>query len=169
MDVDVQPELQKLADRMTAMINGETPEEPEAELTVVGKQWAFDWTSYAMMMGMEHMSACLDFGVTVENYFMAGIDYEAIYGPEAAGMWMAGVEGYFEAEATDATSGVIKIMTADWETGDLVYSGTSIEYSNLTETTCTFNGTGQFEGLLTNVEATLMETPVTVMSQGIGM
>ena len=29
MDVDVQPELQKLADRMTAMINGETPEEPE--------------------------------------------------------------------------------------------------------------------------------------------
>jgi hypothetical protein len=60
-------------------------------------------------------------------------------------------------------------MTADWETGDLVYSGTSIEYSNLTETTCTFNGTGQFEGLLTNVEATLMETPVTVMSQGIGM
>ena len=171
MDIDVQPELQKLADRMTAMINGETPEEPEtpAELTVVGKQWAFDWTAYAMMQGMEHMSACLDFGVSVENYFMAGIDYEAIYGPEAAGMWMAGVEGYFEAEATDATSGVIKIMTADWETGDLVYSGTSIEYSNLTETTCTFNGTGQFEGLFTNVQATLMTENVTVQSQGIAM
>jgi hypothetical protein len=170
MDVDVQPELQKLADRMTAMINGETPEEPEtpAELTVVGKQWAFDWTSYAMMMGMEHMSACLDFGVSVENYFMAGIDYEAIYGPEAAGMWMAGVEGYFEAEATDATSGVIKIMTADWETGDLVYSGTSIEYSNLTETTCTFNGTGQFAELLVDVQATVMDEVVAVQSQGIG-
>ena len=170
MDVDVQPELQKLADRMTAMINGETPEEPEtpAELTVVGKQWAFDWTAYAMMMGMEHMSACLDFGVSVENYFMAGIDYEAIYGPEAAGMWMAGVEGYFEAEATDATSGVIKIMTADWETGDLVYSGTSIEYSNLTETTCTFNGTGQFAELLVDVQATVMDEIVAVQSQGIG-
>ena len=170
MDVDVQPELQKLADRMTAMINGVTPEEPEtpAELTVVGKQWAFDWTAYAMMMGMEHMSACLDFGVSVENYFMAGIDYEAIYGPEAAGMWMAGVEGYFEAEATDATSGVIKIMTADWETGDLVYSGTSIEYSNLTETTCTFNGTGQFAELLVDVQATVMDEIVAVQSQGIG-
>ena len=170
MDVDVQPELQKFADLMTAMINGETPEEPEtpAELTVVGKQWAFDWTSYAMMMGMEHMSACLDFGVSVENYFMAGIDYEAIYGPEAAGMWMAGVEGYFEAEATDATSGVIKILIADWETGDLVYSGTSIEYSNLTETTCTFNGTGQFAELLVDVQATLMDEVVTVQSQGIG-
>ena len=159
-----------IADRMTAMINGETPEEPEtpAELTVVGKQWAFDWTSYAMMMGMEHMSACLDFGVSVENYFMAGIDYEAIYGPEAAGMWMAGVEGYFEAEATDATSGVIKIMTADFETGDLVYSGTSIEYSNLTETTCTFNGTGQFAELIVDVQATVMDEVVTVQSQGIG-
>ena len=170
MDVDVQPELQKLADRMTAMINGETPEEPEtpAELTVVGKQWAFDWTAYAMMQGMEHMSACLDFGVSAENYFMAGIDYEAIFGPEAAGMWMAGVEGYFEAEATDATSGVIKIMTADWDTGDLVYSGTSIEYSNLTETTCTFNGTGQFAELFVDVQATVMDEIVAVQSQGIG-
>ena len=149
------------------MAGGEDPEEP-VMLSVVGKQWAFDWTSYAMMMGMESMSACLDFGVSVEGYFMAGIDYEAIYGPEAAGMWMAGVEGYFEEEATDATSGVIKIMTADWETGDLVYSGTSIEYSNLTETTCTFNGTGQFAELIVDVQATLMEEAVTVQSQGIG-
>jgi hypothetical protein len=169
-EYNMQPELKKLSDALYAMIYGDAPEQPEApaELTVVGKQWAFDWTSYAMMMGMEHMSACLDFGVTVENYFMAGIDYEAIYGPEAAGMWMAGVEGYFEAEATDATSGVIKIMTADWETGDLVYSGTSIEYSNLTETTCTFNGTGQFAELLVDVQATVMDEIVAVQSQGIG-
>ena len=167
MDVDVQPELQKLADRMTAMINGENPDTP-AELTVVGKQWAFDWTEYAMMMGMESMPSCLDFGVSIDGYFMAGINYEAIYGPEAAGMWMAGVEGYFEAEATDATSGEIKIYTTDWMTGELVYSGTSIEYSNLTETTCTFNGTGQFEELLIDVQATAMDEVVTVQSQGIG-
>ena len=168
MDIDVQPELQKLADRMTDMINGGASEEPAA-LSVEGKQWAFDWTEYAMMMEMEHMSSCIDLGVSVEGYFMAGIDYEALYGPEAAGMWMAGVEGYYEIEATDATSGVIKIMAADWETGDLTYSGTSIEYSNLTETTCTFNGTGQFEGLFTNVQATLMTENVTVQSQGIAM
>jgi hypothetical protein len=152
---------------MTAMINGENPDTP-AELTVVGKQWAFDWTEYAMMMGMESMPSCLDFGVSIDGYFMAGINYEAIYGPEAAGMWMAGVEGYFEAEATDATSGEIKIYTTDWMTGELVYSGTSIEYSNLTETTCTFNGTGQFEELLVDVQATAMDEVVTVQSQGIG-
>lgn len=164
----LQEQFQYYADLMKEYIAGtkEIPGKPAP--TVVGKQWAFDWTSYAMMMGMEHMSACLDFGVSVENYFMAGIDYEAIYGPEAAGMWMAGVEGYFEAEATDATSGVIKILIADRETGDLVYSGTSIEYSNLTETTCTFNGTGQFAELLVDVQATLMDEVVTVQSQGIG-
>jgi hypothetical protein len=83
-------------------------------------------------------------------------------------MWMAGVEGYFEAEATDATSGVIKIMTADMATGELAYSGTSIEYSNLTETTCTFNGTGQFAELFVDVQATAMDEFVTVQSQGIG-
>ena len=170
MDVDVQPELQKLADRMTAMINGETPEEPEtpAELSIVGTQWSFDWTEYAMMLGRESMPSCLDFGVSAEGYFMAGINYEAIYGPDAAGMWLAGVEGYFEVEVTDATSGLVKIMTADWETGDLVYSGTAIEYSNLTETTCTFNGVGQFEGLFTNVVGTRMDEVVAVQSQGIG-
>ena len=83
-------------------------------------------------------------------------------------MWMAGVEGYFEAEATDATSGVIKIMTADMATGELAYSGTSIEYSNLTEKTCTFNGTGQFAELFVDVQATAMDEFVTVQSQGIG-
>ena len=120
------------------------------------------------MMNMESMSACLDFGVSQPGYFMAGIDYEAIYGPEAAGMWMAGVEGYYQIEATDATSGVVRIMTADWETGDLVDSGTSLLYSNLTETTCTFNGTGNFAELFVDVQATVMDTNVTVMSQGIG-
>ena len=149
------------------MINGETPEEP-AELSIVGTQWSFDWTEYAMMMGMESMPSCLDFGVSAEGYFMAGINYEAIYGPDAAGMWMAGVEGYFEVEVTDATSGLVKVMTADWETGDLVYTGTAIEYSNLTETTCTFNGIGQFEGLFTNVVGTRMDEVVAVQSQGIG-
>ena len=169
---DLQEQFQYYADLMTAYIDGtkEVPAKPEAEsLSVEGKQWAFDWTEYAMMMGMEHMYSCIDLGVSVEGYFMAGIDYEAIYGPEAAGMWMAGVEGYYEIEETDETSGVIMIMTNDFITGELVYSGTSIEYSDLTETTCTFNGTGQFEGLFTNVQATLMTENVTVQSQGIGM
>lgn len=165
-EVPFQDKMQYYHDKMYAMIYGE---QSEVELTVEGKQWSFDWTDYAMMMGMESMPACLDFGVSAEGYFMAGIDYETLYGPEAAGMWMAGVEGYFEVEATDATSGLIKIMTTDYTTGELTYTGTGLEYSNLTETTCTFNGVGQFEELFTNVQATLMETVVTVMSQGVAM
>ena len=166
-EYDVTPSLQHYADLIDAKINGGGSEEP-VQLSVVGKQWAFDWTDYAMMMGMESMPSCLDFGVSAEGYFMAGINYEAIYGSEAAGMWMAGVEGYFEVEETDATSGVVRILTADWETGELAYSGTSLEYSDLTETTCTFNGTGQFEELFVNVQATVMDEFVTVQSQGIG-
>ena len=173
-EYDLQENMQYYADLMLEKLGlseepGDEPtDEPAAALTVEGKQWAFDWTDYGMMMGMEHMSACLDFGVSQESYFMAGIDYEAIYGEEAAGMWMAGVEGFYEIEATDATSGVIRLMESDWETGDLVFTGTTLEYSDLTETTCTFNGTGQFEGLFVNVQATLMDEVVAVQSQGIG-
>ena len=167
----LQDQFQYYADLMGAYIDGsmQIPGKPAEFPTPAGKQWAFDWTEYAMMMEMEHMYSCIDLGVSVEGYFMAGIDYEAIYGPEAAGMWMAGVEGYYEIEETDETSGVIMIMINDYITGELVYSGTSLEYSDLTETTCTFNGTGQFEGLFTNVQATLMTENVTVQSQGIAM
>lgn len=168
-EYDVTNDLKHYDSLVDAMINGESGDDEPSELpTPEGKQWAFDWTTYAGMMGMEHMSACLDFGVSQAGFFMAGIDYEAIYGPEAAGMWMAGVEGAFEVEATDATSGVIRIMKTDFVTGESSFDGTTIEYSDLTETTCTFNGTGQFEELIVNVQATLMEEVVVVQSQGIG-
>ena len=133
--------------------------------TPVGKQWAFDWTEYAAMMGLESMPSCIDLGVSIENYFMAGIDYEAIFGPDAAGMWVAGMEAYFEAEAIDATSGLIWLLQSDWGTGELVRV-MSIEYSDLTETSCTFNCP---DLMLTNVQTTLMTENVTVQSQGIAM
>lgn len=138
--------------------------ESAAVATPAGKQWAFDWTEFGAMMGLESMSSCLDLGVSIENYFMAGIDYEPLYGPDAAGMWVAGFEAYFEVEATDATSGYIWLLMPD-ETGELVRT-MAIEYSNLTETTCTFNGPNLY---LTNVETTLMTEPVTVMSAGVAM
>ena len=94
---------------------------------------------------------------------MAGIDYEALYGPEAAGMWMAGLEGYFEVTPEDRTSGVITIMQADYVTGELA-PGAQIVYSNLTGTSCTFNCA---DLMLTNVDAVLMTETVTVMSQGV--
>ena len=134
-------------------------------LTVAGKQWAFNWSEYGMMVGLESMSSCLDFGVSIEGYFMAGIDYEAIYGEEAAGMWVAGFEAYYEVEPIDETSGNIWLLQADWESGELTRQ-MAIEYYNLTETTCTFNNPSL---MLTNVEATLMTENVTVYSQGIAM
>ena len=150
------------------MTDGQTPPAEEAEEGVLptpaGKQWAFDWVEYGSMMGLETMSSCIDLGVSIENYFMAGIDYEAIFGEEAAGMWVAGIEAYFEAEAIDATSGNIWLLQPDG-TGELVRV-LPIEYSNLTETTCTFNCP---DLMLTNVETTLMTEPVTVMSAGIAM
>jgi hypothetical protein len=164
MDIDVQPELQKLADRMTDMINGGASEEPAA-LSVEGKQWAFNWTELAGMMELENMPSCIDLGVSMENYFMAGVDYEAIYGEEAAGMWMAYFEGYYEIETTDETSGLIWLLKSDWETGELSRA-MAVEYYNLTETTCTFNAP---DFMLNNVEATLMTENVTVMPQGIAM
>ena len=134
-------------------------------LTVAGKQWAFNWSEYGMMLGLEYMSSCLDFGVSIEGYFMAGIDYEAIYGEEAAGMWVAGFEAYYEVEPIDETSGNIWLLQADWESGELTRQ-MAIEYYNLTETTCTFNNPSL---MLTNVEATLMTENVTVYSQGVAM
>ena len=116
-------------------------------------------------MGIESMPSCIDLGVSIENYFMAGIDYEAVFGPDAAGMWVAGMEAYFEAEAIDATSGLIWLLQSDWGTGELVRV-MSIEYSDLTETSCTFNCP---DLMLTNVQTTLMTENVTVQSQGIAM
>lgn len=164
---DLQEQFQYYADLMSEYIAGtkEIPAKPAAELSVDGKQWAFNWAEYGMMMGMESMAACLDFGVSIEGYFMAGIDYEAIYGAEAAGMWMAGMEAYYEVEKTDETSGNIWLLQADWETGEPVRQ-LAIEYSNLTETTCTFNCPNLY---LTNVEATLMTETVSVFSQGMAM
>ena len=160
MDMDVQPELQKLADRMTAMINSETPEEPEtpAELTVVGKQWAFAWEAFG------GLTCRIDVGVSEAGAFRLGYDMEAMYGPDAAGMWMSYIEGAYEIEAADATSGKIWLMGADYVTGELTRN-MYIEYSDLTETTCTFNCEA-FE--IANAVGTVCDEVVYIQSQGIG-
>lgn len=135
-------------------------------LTPVGKQWAYDWTEYAALMGVDSMPACIDLGVSTPDYFMAGINYEALYGEEAAGMWMAGFEAYFDVETVSETSGKIWLSQYDFVTGEIVRTETYIEYFDLTETTCTFNAP---DLMLTNVQTTLMEETVTVLSQGIAM
>ena len=164
---DLQEQFQYYADLMTAYIDGtkEVPSKPAVAATPAGKQWAFNWTELGAEMQLENIPSCIDLGVSMENYFMAGVDYEAIYGEEAAGMWMAYFEGYYEIETTDETSGLIWLLQSDWETGELSRA-MAVEYYNLTETTCTFNAP---DLMLNNVEATLMTENVTVMPQGIAM
>ena len=112
------------------------------------------------------MWICYTQGVSTPDYFMVGIDYEALFGAEAAGMWMAGLEAYFEIETVSETSGKIWLSQYDFVTGELARTETYIEYYDLTETTCTFNAP---DLMLTNVQTTLMEETVTVMSQGVAM
>ena len=165
MEENFQDDLQYYADLMTAKINGGGSE--EEELTVTGKQWVFNWADMASQYDLESLPAVFDLGVAIASDYMAiAMDYETLYGSEAAGIWMGYIEGYFEVTATDATSGTINLMTADWVTGEMV-PGASIEYSNLTETTCTFNAP---DFMIKNVTATLHEGErLNVMSQGIAM
>ena len=131
MDIDVQPELQKLADRMTAMINGEElPEEPADLPTPDGKQWAFNWTA----MGMGDMTAVLDFGVTLEGQCVVAYDPAVMGAPEGTPYQMFNMVAY-EFVPVDETSGKLILIATD-HFGDEVRQ--EFEYSNLTETSCYF-------------------------------
>ena len=154
---DLQEQFQYYADLMTAYIDGskEVPAKPVP--TIEGKQWAFQWD--AMGIGMR-----LDVGVSVPSYCMLGYDMELMYGPEAAGLWMAYIEGYYEVEVIDETSGKIWLMTADFVTGDLT-RGSAIEYSELTNDSVVLN-CPDFQ--IDNVTATVCDDNVTIQSQGIG-
>jgi len=149
MQQDLQAELQKLAEELYWYAY--TPD---------GKQYSFTWEA----MGV---NARLDMGVSTESYSMIGYDLGAMYpdDPEAAGLWMAYIEGYYEIEKTDNTSGKIWYMTADYVTGELA-RGTSIEYSDLTHNSVTLNCP---DFMIEGVTATLCEDTVTIMSQGIAM
>ena len=154
--IDLQPEFEKYAQKMKDMIYGGGSDTP-AELTVEGKQWEFQWD--AMGIGMR-----LDVGVSVPSYCMMGYDMELMYGPEAAGLWMAYIEGYYEIETIDETSGNIWLMTADMVTGDFT-RGTAIAYSDLTIDSVVLNCP---DFMIENVTATVCADTVTIQSQGIG-
>ena len=147
MDIDVQPELQKLADRMTAMINGE---EIPAELpTPDGKQWAFTW------MQMGGVPTVLDFGVTTEGQCVVAYDPAVMGAPEGTPYQIYNMLAY-EFEATDATSGKLTLTTVNMFGEEL---SQEFEYSNLTETSCHFEfDENSFVG--ESVDGTLTEVEV---------
>lgn len=121
------------------------------------KQWL---TTNADLQAVFELEAtfCFDLGVAVYEsyameYLVLGVNYEDIYGPEAAGMWMStnSLLGEYTVTATDATSGVI------------VYQGAEIPYSDFTGTECTFDFTNIFG--ISDVKCTLAEEFIPVMVQ----
>ena len=156
MDVDVQPELQKLADRMTEMINGGSTEEP-AELSVDGKQWVFTWEA----MGVD---ALLDFGVAAEDYFYLAYDASA-YGMDG---YVEYIGAEYSVSATDETSGVITLTTYNMYGEPQTMN---ISYSGLTEDSCKFLNTdimlSDLEG--NPVSATLSDEVLPVTPNGVAM
>ena len=154
MDIDVQPELQKLADKMTAMINGGS--EP-AELTVDGKQWIFSWDA----MGVPAM---LDFGVSAEDYFYLAYDASA-YGMDG---YVEYIGSEYSVTPTDETSGVITLVTYNMY-GEAITM--DIAYSDLTETSCSFVNTDvmlcDLEG--NPVVATVSDVVLPVTPNGVAM
>ncbi|MBQ8811881.1 MAG: hypothetical protein IJZ70_06195 [Bacteroidales bacterium] len=121
------------------------------------KQWL---TTNADLQAVFELEAtfCFDLGVAVYEsyameYLVLGVNYEDIYGPDAAGMWMStnSLLGEYTVTATDATSGVI------------VYQGAEIPYSDFTGTECTFDFTNIFG--ISDVKCTLAEEFIPVMVQ----
>lgn len=147
-EVPFQDKMQYYHDKMYAMIYGE---QSEVELTVEGKQWLFDWEA----MGV---SAMLDFGVSAEAYFYLAYDATDF-----------GMEGYLEyvgseysVAATDATSGVITLVTYNMYGEEQTME---ITYTDLTETTCHFT----CADIQLDVDATVSDTVYPVTPNGVAM
>lgn len=157
-EYQLQESMQHYADLMLAKIYGETEPEEPAELTIEGKQFSFEWE----LMGIP---VRLDVGLSIPGYCMIGYDMEMMYGPDAAGMWMAYLEGYYEIEEISETSGKIWLMTADYVTGELT-RGYSIDYSGLTEDEVTLDC--EYISIM-GARALYCPDTVTMMSQGIAM
>lgn len=138
------------------------PEVPEFE-TPDGKQWIFRSTLFDEVYGGGATpDYCFDLGVSMaEQYASMGytaslaVDYEDIYGPDAAGYWAAPLYGAHQVTPSDETSGLV------------VFSGMNIPYSNFTETTCSFDFSEFFMEAAGTVvvEATIVDTPIFVNPQ----
>ena len=127
MDYDLQESMQYYADKMYSMIHGE----PEIT-TPDGKQLRFTWAD------MFDAPSVLDLGVTTPGYATIAYDMISLYGEEAGipeeMRWMQYAAWEYEVVATDATSGVIKIMSTNMF-GEV--STTEGNYSEWDGTSCT--------------------------------
>lgn len=154
---DLQDDMQYYADKMNAMLGLGEQELPTPD----GKQLTFTWAD------MMEAPSVLDFGVTTPGKLAVAYDIMAVYG-EDAGVpeemrWMQYMAWDYEVEATDATSGVITIMSTDHYGDTVTTEGT---YTDWDGTSCVVN----FEMLmLENVTMTVATEPIPVYIEQGGM
>ena len=127
-------------------------------------QWMFKSASFDEVFGGSatpdylfdlNVSMAEQYGDAMGFTACLAIDYEAIYGADAAGFWAAPVYSSHAVAPTDETSGVIS------------FNGMEIPYSDFAETTCKFDFSEFFmeDAGTVVVEATLVETPIVVSPQ----
>ena len=112
---------------------------PAAEaLSVDGKRWQLPADIAEMISDVSTAVVVADLGVSTPGQLYVAVDYESIYGAQAAGMWAPMIAVAYTVEATDATSGKILLQQTD-HFGDI--QTTEIPYTNLTADSVTIDFT----------------------------
>lgn len=116
-----------------------TVELPAAEaLSVDGKRWQLPSDIAEMLASSPTAVVVADLGVSTPGQLYVAVDYESIYGAQAAGMWAPMVAVNYSVEATDATSGKILVQSSNMY-GEV--STVEVPYSNLTADSVTIDFT----------------------------
>lgn len=138
---------------------------PAAEaLSVDGKRWQLPAAVAANIAGSETAVVVADLGVSTAGQLIVAVDYESIYGAEAAGVWAPQMQVAYTVEATDATSG--KIVLSQTNMYDEV-TKTEIPYSNLTADSVTIDFTNM--GIGGEAACTLYTGEVNLQGGGVAM
>lgn len=112
---------------------------PAAEtLSVDGKRWQLPSDIAEMIASSPTAVVVADLGVSTPGQLYVAVDYESIYGAQAAGMWAPMVAVNYSVEATDATSGKILVQSSNMY-GEV--STVEVPYSNLTADSVTIDFT----------------------------
>jgi hypothetical protein len=111
----------------TVVIEGDAP--APAALSIDGKRWQLPSDIAEMLAGVPTAVVVADLGVSVAGQLAIAVDYESVYGAQAAGYWAPMVMVAYEVQATDATSGKVLVKQTD-HFGDV--TNVEVPYSNLT-------------------------------------
>lgn len=112
---------------------------PAAEtISVDGKRWQLPSDIAEMIASSPTAVVVADLGVSTPGQLYVAVDYESIYGAQAAGMWAPMVAVNYSVEATDATSGKILVQSSNMY-GEV--STVEVPYSNLTADSVTIDFT----------------------------